>query len=260
MRSKPVTIEQFRKIATERGGKCLAGVYTNAATKLLWECHKGHQWEAAPYNVKSGTWCPYCARKKKYTIEQMRQLAKEHGGKCLSDEYKNTHTKMLWECSKGHRWATSLTNIRHYDRWCPSCSETKRVRAKSTIENMQELAAKRDGKCLSSTYQDARTKSSWECRKGHQWDATPGSIAHGSWCPFCAGNARYTIEDMQKAAKARGGQCLSKQYKNNMTKLLWECSVSHRWEAIPMKILKGTWCRKCHFAKQSARRQKGASK
>ncbi len=59
---KKLTIEEMRSIAEERGGKCLSDTYVNAHTSLLWECTKGHQWEARPNNIKSGTWCPYCAR------------------------------------------------------------------------------------------------------------------------------------------------------------------------------------------------------
>ncbi len=58
---KKLTIEEMRSIAEERGGKCLSNFYVNSQTKLLWECLKGHQWEATPNGIKSGTWCPYCA-------------------------------------------------------------------------------------------------------------------------------------------------------------------------------------------------------
>ena len=101
---------------------------------------------------------------------------------------------------------------------------------------MQSAASKCGGKCLSATYEGANNKLLWECEKGHQWKAFPKSIIQGSWCPKCAGNKRHTIEDMQRIAKDRGGKCLTDTYKNNMTKLLWECSQGHKWEAKPMKV------------------------
>ena len=58
-------IEQMHQIAKERGGRCLSEHYTNKSTKLLWECSKGHQWEATPHNVIRGSWCMKCSAKKR---------------------------------------------------------------------------------------------------------------------------------------------------------------------------------------------------
>ena len=96
-------IKQMYQLAKRRGGKCLSKAYINNSTKLLWQCEQGHQWEAKPNNIKTGYWCPYCAGNAKGTLEDMQQLAKDHGGKCLSKEYINTSTKLLWECKQGHQ-------------------------------------------------------------------------------------------------------------------------------------------------------------
>ncbi len=240
-------IDQLHQIAEERGGKCLSDEYKHSRHKLLWQCSNGHQWEAAPVNVKRGTWCPYCASAaKSLSIDDMRRFATVRGGICLSDTYKGINKKHLWECSEKHQWETSPNNIKA-GTWCPVCAKAAR---RHTIADMHDLAAERSGKCLSGTYNGVHTKLLWECSKGHHWEAVPSSIANGSWCPKCAGNARYTIEDMQSIAAERGGKCLSDAYKNNMTKLTWECSEGHQWEAMPMKILKGTWCRKCSRSNQ----------
>ncbi len=60
-----LTIEEMRSIAEERGGKCLSDTYAGAMTKLTWECAEGHQWEAKPNNIKSGSWCRKCSHKRK---------------------------------------------------------------------------------------------------------------------------------------------------------------------------------------------------
>jgi hypothetical protein len=70
-------------------------------------------------------------------------------------------------------------------KWCPFCSRT----AKGTIEEMQALAAKNGGKCLSTRYINARTKLKWQCAEGHTWMAIPSSIKNlKSWCPDCNKN------------------------------------------------------------------------
>ena len=60
-----LTIEEMRAIAKGRGGKCLSKKYTNSQTKLKWKCGEGHVWESTSNNVKRGSWCPICARKKR---------------------------------------------------------------------------------------------------------------------------------------------------------------------------------------------------
>ena len=57
---------------------------------------------------------------------------------------------------------------------------------------------------------------------------------------------KLSITEMQTIAKSRGGKCLSKEYKNNNTKLEWECAKGHRWKARPIGVRnQGTWCRQC---------------
>jgi len=77
---KTITIKDMQEIAKKRGGKCLSDVYVNSQTHLLWECSKGHQWEAVPYSIKNGHWCPKCgiekrAAKQRLSIEDMQKVA-----------------------------------------------------------------------------------------------------------------------------------------------------------------------------------------
>lgn len=58
---------------------------------------------------------------------------------------------------------------------------------------------------------------------------------------------KYTIQDMHKLAKSRGGKCLSKKYHNTATKLLWKCEHGHKWRATPSRIIyHEDWCPKCN--------------
>ena len=84
---------------------------------------------------------------------------------------------------------------------------------KLTIEEMQEIAKERGGICLSKEYFGAHTKLTWQCSKGHAWEAQPTSVKHrGDWCPTCSGKAKLSIEKMREVAELRGGKCLSKKY------------------------------------------------
>ena len=114
---------------------------------------------------------------------------------------------------------------------------------------MHTFAKKYGGKCLSGKYIDANTKLKWQCEKGHVWEATPSNVRHGHWCLECSGSKKKSIQDMQKIAEIRGGECLSKEYVNNKTKLKWQCNEGHVWEAVPSSVAKRTWCPVCGRAK-----------
>ena len=235
-----LTIEDMRRTAAERGGKCLSDTYVNANSKLTWQCSEGHTWEAKPGAIRHGSWCPFCAGVKKGNIDEMRAIAAEHGGKCLSKKYVNNTTKLEWQCSEGHRWQAIPKTIRK-GVWCPTCAGVTPL----TIENMKSLAESRGGKCLSTKYVNSKTKLEWQCSEGHRWKATPSDVRQGKWCAKCAGKAPHTIAEMRELASSKGGKCLSKQYRNSKTKLKWQCSEGHVWESAPGNIISGRWCPVC---------------
>ena len=184
---RKLTIEKMNEIAKDRRGICLSTLYVNRSTKLKWQCVKGHQWTATPFRVKQGTWCPRCAidsrtKKLRLTIEEVKKIANERNGKCLSRKYINSKTPIKWECKYGHQWETTVDSVKSGGHWCPACAGNK----KQTIIDMQELAQQKGGKCLSISYYNMNAKLLWQCTNGHKWEATPHNIKQGTWCPICA--------------------------------------------------------------------------
>ena len=247
---RKLAIEDMKQLALERGGKCLSDKYINVDTKLKWQCKEGHIWEAIPYALQRGHWCPKCFGNAKLSIEEMQEIAKQRGGKCLSDKYANAHTKLTWQCKEGHVWdAVPMSLKKGY--WCPKCGWKKTADSKRlNIQEMQDLAKSRGGICLSKEYVDSHSKLKWQCAEGHIWEAEPGNIKYGQWCRICkrrsAGiNQRLTLEEMRKLADMKGGKCLSKIYIGIHSKLKWQCKEGHVWEATPSNLQRGTWCPKC---------------
>ncbi len=182
--------------------------------------------------------------KSQYTIESCKQIALTKGGKCLSETYTNTITKMYWECPLGHKWEATFSKIL-IGRWCHVCAGNK----KKTIEDMISLAKLKNGKCLSTEYVNDKHKLLWECEFKHQWKASPGHIKTGTWCVICAGKEKHTIEFCKNLAISRGGDCLSGVYENCDNKLIWKCSNNHTWEASLNKIQQNRWCPYCSSSK-----------
>jgi hypothetical protein len=114
-------IAELRKIAKRRGGELLSNVYTGTHGKLLWRCGKGHEWSAKAYHIKhNNRWCPFCAGNVRKTMDDMKRLAKQRGGVCLSKCYVNAHTPLLWQCAEGHQWKAKPNTIQQ-GKWCRIC-------------------------------------------------------------------------------------------------------------------------------------------
>lgn len=239
------TIQGMRQMAKEKDGKCLSKKYVDSSTHLLWECKRRHRWKAMPNSVKQGSWCPICFIKsqKGSTIEEMKQLARDKGGKCLSEKYKNTKTLLTWKCKKDHVFKARPYAVKIHNFWCTKCSLEERKQ--HYFNSLKKIARSKGGKCLSKQYTNYFDKLVWQCEKGHTWKTTSYLIKKGTWCTVCWGKKKGTIEKMQEMAKAKGGKCLSKEYINNRTHLLWQCAKGHSWKTTPSVIHDGSWCPIC---------------
>jgi hypothetical protein len=137
-------IEDMRLTAAERGGECLSDTYEGCKTRLRWRCARGHTWMAHPNRVRQGSWCRECAYSVRGTLDGMRALARERGGRCLSQAWDNHARPLRFECARGHRFR-ERGNVVKSGVWCPQCtslgghrvgfalrSRVSPVRAKST--------------------------------------------------------------------------------------------------------------------------------
>lgn len=148
------SIELMQAIARERGGACLSTEYRHFSEPLRWRCAKGHVWDAKPGGVvNNGAWCRRCAGKEKHTLVEVRALARERGGECLSTEYVNLSTPLRWRCKRGHEWRAAFGNVRS-GSWCPKCA----VRNPLSIDEMRAVTRSRGGACLSTDYVNPRVK------------------------------------------------------------------------------------------------------
>lgn len=124
------------------------------------------------------------------------------------------------------------------------------------LGELQAIALEQGGRLISKKYLGVFEHLEWECAEGHQFRAAPNNVKNsGSWCPKCLGRGR-NIQDMYSIAVSRGGKCLSKEYVNSITPLLWECQEGHQWKARPSNVLFGTWCPICAKNNRLLNRQK----
>lgn len=261
-----LTLEDMHETAARHGGECLSDTYVNIATKLRWRCARGHEWEAAPGNVRSGYWCSQCAHRPPYTLEGMRALAKERGGRCLTKHWGDRRTELRFECARGHEFEATRGGIRG-GLWCPRCGvsqlplpqprrDFRRVghgtRGKLTLQDMHETARRFGGECVSTDYVSTKAKLRWRCARGHEWEAAPVMIrARATWCPTCSRGKPRTLPQVRALARSRGGRCLTripggKFARPDHTKpVSFECAAGHRFELMWGAIKSGVWCPSC---------------
>ncbi len=296
-------LEELNKIVSLQGGKCLSCIYKNSVTPLEWECKRVHTWMMKPSYVKDGSWCKEC--KKIELLDEMKKYAESRGGKCLSTKFVTSKTKLLWECSNGHKWYSN--SAKYNNSWCPICtsifflSEEKCrfilesvtgelfPKNRSVLGNGLEL----DGYCQKinvafeyqgyqhfdrAFYDDA---DSFKCRiirdttkkklcdeKGillliisHLNNNSEFSLFKHllrqlkknkinlitqtvDWNLFIS--EKDVIEELRELALKKGGKLISKSYLGVRSKLKLECSKKHEWRATPISLKSGHWCPKCN--------------
>ncbi len=243
----PLSLEECQLFALDKGGKCLSAEYINCATLMEWSCGK-HKWKASFGNIKQGTWCAKCARKAPLSLEECQSIALNNGGKCLSTKYINAHTQMKWSCGK-HEWFAPFHTINR-GSWCAKCAGN----APLSLEECQSVALNNGGKCLSTEYVNCATLMEWSCGN-HQWLAPFSSIKQGAWCAKCTGRAPLSLDECQKFALDRGGECLSTKYINNKTCMVWSCG-KHQWKACFGNIKNSNqWCPHCPLKSETKARE-----
>ncbi|CAK0850551.1 unnamed protein product [Prorocentrum cordatum] len=184
----PLSLNDASRIADSKGGLCLSVSYVNNHTPIHWRCAVGHEWLASLANVKhGGTWCPHCVSRAPLSIETARRLAAMRGGQCMSENYLHVRSKLHWQCAEGHTWFARFGSIKYQKSWCPVCFRKRAADRDRMLAMAKLVATARGGICVSSTYQNNRTRMLWECHDGHQWEATLNKVKDAkNWCPFCA--------------------------------------------------------------------------
>ena len=167
-----------------------------------------------------------------------------------------------WRDSLSDYWSTVSGDIPPHMRLLSSLGRAvprfRRVMERSTHRALGKMAEnhrngtaywykRRNDKRISAFFKDYGT---YESIPG--WDAGRPSIdAEPEWRHlhhgYDEGKSQLSLEDLQGAARLRGGKCLSQHWDGEWyTVLDWECLLGHAFTAKPYTILKaGHWCPTC---------------
>lgn len=71
-------------------------------------------------------------------LDQLKLVAKNRDGYCLSDQYFGSRKKLSWKCSFGHIWEAIPANVK-FGSWCPICNEVRKDNKFKTEEMCREI-------------------------------------------------------------------------------------------------------------------------
>lgn len=261
----------IEKIANKNGGEIIR--LLNKENKLYAECYcpkHQHTWEALVSSVRTGRWCKKCGYEKSkekdpriWRLENLKEFARERGGKCLSEKYNGKDEELVWKCSvpehpEYRRAPSKVVNSKYLG--CFECSKKKRI----GIEDMILHAKRHNGRCITQDLPE-RGKSMvyFECvhHPDHPRFAKKASELKNNpdlWCPNCEGGKVYkhSISAIKELASQHGYECLSTTYENNHEPLMWRClTCTYIWPANFRVIQRKTnnhecWCDKCILQKK----------
>jgi hypothetical protein len=135
-------LQRLQALAAERGGECLSTEYMGLSRLVRLRCAKGHEWETQAKHPMQGAWCGLCMRDaRRLSITDAQEAAAARGGKCLSQTYVNSHSKLSWMCDRGHVWQAILSSVRSHGTWCKQCSSMSYIRNRNSKARIKYQAA-----------------------------------------------------------------------------------------------------------------------
>lgn len=183
------------------------------------------------------------------SVDQLKQLRKalsSYGLKLLDSEWQGWNAQYRIRCRQGHEASRCGSHLYYKLVTCPVCRDAEALR------QLDQIARRAGGRCLSEQYAGRRARYQFVCRDGHVFEKSVDSLQQGTWCVFCA-RAQHSkrmadpdgMKRMQAAARARGGKCLATSYTKLGDRYRFRCSDGHEWETVGFEVVRGAWCRLC---------------
>ena len=171
-----------------------------------------------------------------------------------------SNRKVWWKCGKGHAWQATIV-ARQGGSGCPYCTNKKVLAGFNDLASQNpELTAQwhpvRNGIKPTEITLHSGKKVWWQCKKGHEWQASADCRSRGQNCPYCS-NRRVLqgYNDLQTKDPRLAEQwhptgngelkaCDITLHSNRM--VWWQCERGHEWKAIVHNRAKGAGCPVCY--------------
>ncbi len=121
---------------------------------------------------------------------------------------------------------------------------------KHTIDDVKELIKNKYPKAvlLSTKYKNNSSKLDFICENGHNFSICLSNLHKGMWCKKCCSFGKLSYNEVTDFIREKhpGAILLSKEYKDNKTKLDLICGNGHKLSLNYSRIKDGAWCLICN--------------
>ena len=130
----------------------------------------------------------------KLSYKYVKQYIKKHVYKLLSNEYKNSKTKLKLKCPEGHEYKVKFNDFQQGYR-CPICAGN----VKLTYDYVKNYIKKEGYTLLSDTYKNAFNKLKIKCPKGDEYEVKFNNFQQGQRCPLCFNETKSSKAEKELA-------------------------------------------------------------
>ena len=196
-----LSIDSLHEFASKFGGELLSDSYVQRRWIYKWKCFDGHEFEGNFNNmVFRNQFCPECEKrttKTKGSYQLLRDFAERHNGELLSPEFLRTSSKYLWKCSKGHEFNRTYDHMLQAASFCAKCGKDSprfEKKGKERFLELNQFAAKHNGRVLETEYHGRDYKYTWQCEQGHEFVRNYSDMKfRNRFCWFCDGTKQQNI-------------------------------------------------------------------
>lgn len=236
--------------------------YIDNKNKIDFKCNIcGHEWKAAPNNIKNGSGCPECGKRK---IIEKRALSEDDVKQRISTInkdieligcYVSCSRKTTFRCNiHNHTWESTPHNILQ-GHGCPICGKEKQIKSQTMthdefVARMKEIHPTIEviGKYINSDY-----KVKCKCSKhNHIWDGQPGNLLSGSGCYYCGKESMGILQSLtqeeyeSRCREANPNITIIGKYNGRKNKIKCKCNIcNYEWKSIAFDLFQKRLCPLC---------------
>lgn len=233
-------INVCKKLELELVSTNFTGVHSSVTFKCPKHPDKVFKSSFAKLRNRKRKGCKYCIGLGKHSYEDVRLNMLKKGFILLSKEYRNLDQILEYECIRhpGAVHRTSYSNIKNKIHGCPLCSNSMLSDKFITpYDQVRDDFAKRGYTLLDTEYKSPEKKLRFRCPQ-HPDKTTSilySSLKAGHGCAYCAGSAKYTIDEVKNALAKKDLILVDDNYNGVFSKIRYKCKKH------PNKILTATF-------------------
>jgi hypothetical protein len=120
------SLEEVKKVFTDRGCVLLESEYKDSKQKLRYKCSCGQECAKILQKFTESSFCRKCisknqSEKSRHPYDEVKKIFKSKNCVLLETDYKNNRQKLDYQCSCGKKCSKTLNNFKK-NLFCAKCT------------------------------------------------------------------------------------------------------------------------------------------